>query len=517
MTRKKVLAVVALLILAVVSTSTSAMAQDSEAPGKASEPKEMPSAKPQKDETIPDQIIVKFKENASASTQAETKRQEGLEKKEDLDLIDAEVYKVKGQSAEEAVRALESKPDVEYAELDYIRYPLGYGDERRFGELWGLNNTGQSIEGTAGTAEFDLNGLEASKLEQGDPNLIVAVIDDGVDFSHPDLKDRAWKNPGESGAGKETNRVDDDGNGYVDDVNGWDFVNNDNTVHNQSSDTHGTHVSGTIAASVNGEGVVGVAPNVKIMALNFLGSGTNSGAVSKEIKAIEYATTMGAKISNNSYGAPGFIQAEKDAIEASGQLFAAAAGNEGINNDTNSNRSYPASYDSSNILSVAAMNNKGNLPFFSNYGATSVDIAAPGVSILSSVPSNAYSYKNGTSMAAPHATGVAALVASKTPSLLGNAPSLKKVVMDAGKPLPATAGKTVTGDMIDANKALTGGGGGGGGDNSGYKHTERWFEHRIDHLQTTLHHTQDRGNRKHVIERIKFLKERLRDLRAQQS
>ncbi len=413
---------------------------------------------PTEAEAVPDQVIVKFEEDATRAEEADARRDEGLLKEDELELIDAEVAEVKGQSVEQAVRDLERRPDVEYAEPDYIRHPTGYADEPRFRELWGLNNTGQTVNGTAGSPDVDLNGSEASTVTQGNPNLVVAVIDDGVDFTHPDLAGRKWVNPGESGAdslgrNKATNGVDDDRNGYADDVNGWDFVNNDNTVHNSPTDTHGTHVAGTIAASVNGGGVVGVAPNVKIMALNFLGSGPSPGSVSSEIKAIQYATKMGVRISNNSYGAAGFVQAEKDAIDASGQLFVAAAGNESINNDTSASRSYPASYASPNILSVAAINNRGGMPAFSNYGATSVDVSAPGVSILSTVPGKTYAYYNGTSMASPHATGAAALAASANPALLGNPVGLKKAIMDSGKPAPSTAGKTVTGRMVDARAA----------------------------------------------------------------
>jgi len=256
---------------------------------------------------------------------------------------------------------------------NFTYYPAGYGDEPRFGELWGLNNTGQN----GGTPNVDINGLEASAITIGDPNLVVAVIDDGVDFSHPDLAGRAWTNPGEV----PNNNLDDDHNGYVDDVNSWDFYNRDKTVHDRAEDWHGTHVSGTIAASINGHGVVGVAPNVKIMALKFLGP--YGGYTSDAILAIQYAKAEGAKISNNSWGGS-YDQALYDAINNSGSLFVAAAGNNGNNNDIYP--MYPASYNLSNILSVAAVNNQGKLASFSNYGATSVDISAPGLGILSSVP-----------------------------------------------------------------------------------------------------------------------------------
>jgi subtilisin family serine protease len=393
---------------------------------------------------------VKFEENVDPATKSDVRRAEGLEKEKELELIGAEVDKVKGQPVEAAIRALNNRPNVEYAERDYIVHPTGYADDPRFGELWGLNNTGQ----TGGTPNVDVNGLEASGVTQGDPNLVVAVIDTGVDFSHPDLSGRKWVNPGESGGGKETNGIDDDGNGFVDDVNGADFLNNDGNPFDDHG--HGTHVAGTIAASVNGQGVVGVAPNVKIMALKFL----TGGSISDAIEAITYAKSKGAKISNNSWGCYCFSQGLKDAIDTSGSLFVAAAGNDDINNDTNP--FYPASYTSNNILSVAAVDRQGNRALFSfgasNYGANSVDISAPGKDILSTFPGNAYAYLEGTSMAAPHAAGAAALAASDDPAFLSNPVALKNHVMDTGKPVPAMAGITVTGDMVDAEAAVGGGG-----------------------------------------------------------
>jgi subtilisin family serine protease len=325
-------------------------------------------------EFAPGEVIVKFKENVGPGARADVRSQVGLKKEKDLALIKAEVAKVEGRSVEDAVRALERRPEIQYAQPNFTYYPADYADEPRFGELWGLNNTGQD----GGTPNVDINGLEASAVTQGDPNLVVAVIDDGVDFSHPDLAGRAWTNPGEV----PNNNADDDHNGYVDDVNGWDFYNHDKTIHDPAEDYHGTHVSGTIAASVNGQGVVGVAPNVKIMAVKFLGS--YGGYTSDAILAIQYAKAEGAKISNNSWGGGSYDQALYDAINNSGSLFVAAAGNAG--NDNDNYRFYPASYDLPNILSVAAIDRQGKLADFSNYGEKSVDISAPGVSILSSVP-----------------------------------------------------------------------------------------------------------------------------------
>jgi len=397
-------------------------------------------------------VIVKYRDSAGPTARSLTRRREDLEMREDLDLIGAEVAEVKGRSVEQAVRDLESQPDVEYAKPDYHLRSTRYADEPRFGELWGLHNTGQVIGGaSAGTEDVDVNALEASTVTQGDPNLIVAVIDDGVDFSHPDLAGREWTNPGESGDGKETNGVDDDdGNGHVDDVNGWDFRNNDYSVHD-ADDFHGTHVSGTIAASVDGQGTVGVAPNIKIMALKFLGS--SGGSTSDAILAIQYAKSRGAKISNNSWGGVHYSQALKEAIDASGMLFVASAGNRGL--DTDALPHYPSSYTSPNILSVAALNNQGELAGFSNYGRDSIDVAAPGVGILSSIPGASWEFFSGTSAATTYATGAAALVASDSPELLSDPAALKQVLMDTGKRVPDTAGKTGTGKMVDARAALT--------------------------------------------------------------
>ena len=352
-------------------------------------------ALPHGSSSVPEQVIVKYEDNAGIGDQAAVRGEEGLRKKEELGIIDAEVVEVEGRSAGAAARDLSARPDVEYAVPDRLLDRFGYSDEPRFGELWGLNNTGQEVSGDLpggpGKPDVDVNALEASSMTKGDPSITVAVIDDGVDFSHADLQGRQWANPGESGGGKETNGLDDDGNGLVDDVNGYDFANGDNTVHDPFDDAHGTHVAGTVAAAEDGEGVVGVAPNVEVMALKFIGGpmgGTTSGAIS----AIEYARAEGADMINASWGCVGCPPEDliplEQAIEASKLLFVAAAGNNGGNNDDPNpdRRAYPASFDSPNIISVAAIENTGDPAFFTNTGARSVDIAAPGVNVLSSVP-----------------------------------------------------------------------------------------------------------------------------------
>jgi subtilisin family serine protease len=367
------------------------------------------------------------------------------------------------------VAALRADPRVLRVSVDHRRYrDADPTSEPYWHELWGLDNTGQEIDGvpgTAGSVDVDIDGRQALGITGGDRHVVVAVIDDGVDFSHPDLAARAWTNPGESGAGRETNGIDDDGNGYIDDVHGWDFCHDDNTVHDFNDDYHGTHVAGTIAASLNGVGIVGVAPNVSIMALKFLGApgdqgcGLDSGAIA----AIAYAKSFGVRIANNSWGAdgrPSDAPELYDAIKNSGMLFVAAAGNHAANNDTNALPSLPASFDLPNIVSVAAIDNTGALAGFSNFGPKSVDIAAPGVAILSALPADAtypdpgWGWLDGTSMAVPHVSGSAALVAWRWPSVAADPIAMKSRLMHSGKVDAATAGLTVSGRVVDAYRAL---------------------------------------------------------------
>ncbi len=381
----------ALLVVA-VALPGAAVAQD--APGASGDRSSFGSQLRNLRETVPGQIIVRYDEGTGQAEQAAVRREEGVVKKADLDLINADMVKVQGETVAATVEDLEANPDVEYAVPDRVVYPTGYRNEQEFSKLWGLENTGQSVLGRTGTPDVDVDAPEAAeKLATGE-GVVVAVIDDGVDFGHPDLAGHEWVNPGESGDGKENNNTDDDGNGYVDDVNGYDFANDDNTVHDALEDFHGTHVAGTIAASSDGNNVVGVAPNVQIMAVKFLGG--PFGSLSAAIEAIAYAADNGAKISNNSWGYVGTPDpALRDAIEASGMLFVASAGNEHINNDTGLNipefggrlRAYPASYNLPNVLSVAAVNNTGKLAGFSNFGRKIVDVSAPGVGVLSTVPS----------------------------------------------------------------------------------------------------------------------------------
>ncbi|WP_160724101.1 S8 family serine peptidase [Bacillus sp. USDA818B3_A] len=352
---------------------------------------------------------------------------------------------------DQVLKSLNDSPLVDYAEPNYLIKPDAAPTDEYWPDLWGMKNTGQSIFGITGKAGIDMGAEGAWAITKGSSTVVIGVIDTGVDINHPDLKAQIWKNTGEIAGDK----IDNDKNGYIDDVNGWDFYNKDNTVYDAADgDEHGTHVSGTIAGTPNTIGVIGLAPNVKIMPLKFLGP--EGGYTSDAILAVNYAKAKGVKITNNSWGGGAFSQALYDAIKNSNSLFLAAAGNDGTNNDTTPH--YPSNYDLANIISVAAIDNTGNLADFSNYGAKTVDIAAPGVNIVSTVPAwfgsytYAYDYYNGTSMATPHVTGEAALILSKYPTYT---PALiKDQILKKATALSSLTGKMTTGSMARADKGL---------------------------------------------------------------
>ncbi len=349
-----------------------------------------------------------------------------------------------GMSKKNALARLRGNSQVLYAEPNYIVTAAATPNDPRFAELYGLDNNGQ----TGGTPDADIDAPEAWDSQTG-TDVVVAVIDTGLDYNHEDIAGNVWSNPGEI----PNNGIDDDNNGYIDDTRGWDFVNGDNDPFDDND--HGTHVSGTIAAvGNNGIGVAGVNWSARIMPLKFL-SARGSGSTADAISALDYAVMMGARISNNSWGGGAFSQALFDSIAAAqtaGHLFVAAAGNSSVNTDTSP--SYPASYDLDNIVSVAATDDNDALASFSNFGALSVDLGAPGVSILSTTPANTYSSFSGTSMASPHVAGVAALVLAADPSL--DLVGLKAVLMDSVDAISALAGITVTGGRLNAANAVAG-------------------------------------------------------------
>jgi subtilisin family serine protease len=353
----------------------------------------------------------------------------------------------------------------------------GTGADPDFAKQWGMNDIGLK------------KGLSQHRGE----GVVVAVIDTGVDYTHEDLVDNMWHNKGEMGVDaqgrdKSSNGVDDDGNGFVDDVMGWDFVSNDNKPFDLAVEPiqilmgggnpgHGTHCAGNVAArGDNGKGIEGIAPDAQIMPLRFLsekGEGDTAGA----IKAIDYAVKMGAKVLSNSWGSEGDDPAEadknqalKDAITRAndqGVIFIAAAGNGhsgvGYDNDTDAKPGVPASYDMPNIVSVAAIGADNNLGAFSNWGARTVHLAAPGVAVYSTTVGSHYSDTvidmygikatwDGTSMACPHVAGAAALYLSAHPG--ATVKEIKDALIQSATPLPNLAGKMVSGGKLNVEKLM---------------------------------------------------------------
>ena len=350
-------------------------------------------------------------------------------------------------STMEAVGRLSKNAEVEYAEPNWIyTFDANETNDTYINNLWGMTGTYGSQASVAWG-----NG------HTGSTDVYVGIIDEGYMYTHPELENNAGTNPGEVA----NNKKDDDGNGYVDDVYGWDFDGNNNTVFDGLDDDHGTHVAGTIgAAGNNGAGVAGVVWDVKFLSAKFLGK--RGGTTANAVKAVDYFTNLSKKglnivATNNSWGGGGYSQALYDAIEranAADVLFIAAAGNDGVNIDASA--SYPAGYDNENIISVAAITSSGGLASFSNYGATQVDIGAPGYGIYSTVPARSgknvvpgYASYSGTSMATPHVTGAAALYKSTHPS--ATAADIKAAILGAATPTGSLTGKCVTGGRLNVS------------------------------------------------------------------
>ena len=340
---------------------------------------------------------------------------------------------------------------LEFIEPNFIVQASITPNDTNFSSLWGLHNTGQS----GGVADVDIDAPEAWDTTTGDSELVVGVVDTGILYTHPDLASNMWTNPNEIAG----NNIDDDGNGVVDDIYGYNAITNSGNPLDDHA--HGTHCAGTIAGTGNNsQGVVGVAYSVKLMALKFLSS-SGSGSTADAIKSINYAVTMktehnvNIRVLSNSWGGGGFSSALQTSIQAAndaGIVFAAAAGNNSSNNDTTP--TYPANYNVANVISVAAVDRTGTRASFTNFGASTVHIAAPGVSILSTVLSNGYASYNGTSMATPHVAGVAALVISENSDLTPT--QVKSLLMDTSKRLDSLDGKVISGGMVSAANALSG-------------------------------------------------------------
>lgn len=351
-------------------------------------------------------------------------------------------------AVEQIVDNLRKTPGILHAGLDYEMSIARTPNDPKFSELWGMHNTGQ----TGGTADADIDAPEAWDLATGSSDVIVAVIDTGVDYNHTDLSPNMWRNPGEVAG----NGVDDDGNGYIDDIYGIDAYNSDSDPYDDHY--HGTHCAGTIGAKGNdGFGVAGVNWDVKIMALKFLGSG-GSGPTSGAVTCMDYVIDQKQKgqniiVTSNSWGGGGADQNLLDAINTAGDLgvlFIAAAGNNSSDNDTTAY--YPANYNSVYIITVAATDHNDQLASFSNWGANSVELGAPGVSIVSDSPGDGFRTLNGTSMATPHVSGAVGLLASIFPN---DTPiERKNRILNYVDPIPALSGKTITGGRLNLYQAV---------------------------------------------------------------
>ena len=354
-------------------------------------------------------------------------------------VADGRIVKVKvpkGVDRDHLIKKLSANPAVAVAEPDFPLKALATPNDPSFAELWGLHNTGQA----GGTAGADIKAVDAWDISTGSHDVIIGVIDTGMDYNHPDLIDNRWVNPGTL-----------PGSTY-----GYSALNPE--LDPMDSDSHGTHVAGTIGASGNnGTGVVGVNWNVTLLPCQFLGP--SGGSTAGAIECINYFTDLklnhgvDIKATNNSWGGGGYSETLRAAIQSGGDagiLFIAASGNDGGNAD--SAPMYPAAYDLDVIVSVASTDRNDNMSGFSNYGATSVDLAAPGSAILSTVPGASYATYSGTSMASPHVAGAAALLWSVNPDI--SALEMKAILMDSGDALSSLEGKTVSGKRINLVNAM---------------------------------------------------------------
>lgn len=408
---------------------------------------------------VADQLIVKLATGQTRSDLDSINQQMGAKIAETLD-PSTYVVQLSAPDLDAVTQAMaayaQQTNQIAYAEPNYLVEGLvTFPNDPSFNTLWGMHNTGQ----TGGTADADIDAPEAWDLARGNASILVGVIDTGVDYGHPDLAANIWRNTGETPG----NGVDDDGNGYVDDTRGWDFYSNDNDPIDDHF--HGTHCAGTIGGiGNNSQGVTGVCWTVSIIPLKFL-SADGSGYTSDAVRAVNYATRVGADLTSNSWGGGGFSQALKDAIDAGGQaqiLFIAAAGNDGLNID--SSPSYPASYTSACVVSVAATDSRDRLAGFSNHGATGVDLGAPGVAIQSTtprtqtpemsgsgIPAN-YASLSGTSMATPHVAGAVALLLSRSPGL--TAAQAKDKLLTKTDGVSALNGRVLTNGRLNLHRLV---------------------------------------------------------------
>lgn len=391
------------------------------------------------------EYIVKFKDNTKSFGAMKSLSQMGEVKQMNVSIGNFAVLK-----STQKINMMKSNlhPAIEYIEPNITFKALATPSDSKFDKQWGLNNTGRNSGGwfSSGKAGVDVSALKAWEITKGSKDIKIAVIDTGVDYNHKDLKGNIMINEaelnGEPG-------VDDDGNGYIDDINGYDFANMDNDP--MDGHGHGTHCAGVIGATHDTTGIAGIMANVQILPIKFLtdkGSGDLEGA----IKSIDYAVSRGVNVMSNSWGGGDRSEALFDSIKAAekaGVIFIAAAGNERNNNDKNP--TYPASYKVDSLVSVGAIDGKGKRASFSNYGKNSVHVFAPGVNIYSTVSNNGYKKMSGTSMACPHVAGVAGLILANEPNL--SVDELKTRLMNTSVLSSELSTYTASG-YVDAHRAL---------------------------------------------------------------
>jgi len=387
-----------------------------------------------------DGVLVKYRSDVNSSTRARSLSSAGLVETQENELLNDVVLAdtVDGLSVNETLTSLSNDPNVLYAEPNYIITPKAIvPNDPEFSKQLALNNPDN----------IDIDAPEAWEFTTGSKNIVIAVIDSGVDYTHPDLKNQMWKNTGEI----PDNQIDDDNNGYVDDVMGWDFESNDNDPMDEHD--HGTLVAGAIGAEGNNNlGISGINWQVQLMPVRFINA-QGAGSTANAILAIKYAIQNGAKISNNGWGGASFSQSLFDAIQLAneqGHLFVAAAGNDALDNDKSPH--YPSSYNLPNIISVAALDHLDKLASFSNFGLTRVDIAAPGVNIYSTTRNNKYAALSGSSMASALVTGSIGLMMARSDLL--TAQELKDNLLASIIPLPNLTNFIGTGGKLNLYNAV---------------------------------------------------------------